>query len=100
VTYPVAATTTSILASNVQEVTGVPLFRYYAWNTAANPLPDMLLPTPLSVVNAPRSVKIAMSFRVLPDRAFNTNRPTATFEDVAYSRLADPAKPDIGPFCG
>ena len=36
---------------------------------------------------------------VLPDRAFNTSRPTATFEDSVFMRLADPNDTSHGQAC-
>ena len=99
VTYPVAATSSTTLLENVQLVAGVPLLRYYAWTAGRTPTPSTLLATPLSAANLPLQVKIAVAFTVLPDRAFNTSRPTATFEDSVFMRLADPNDTSHGQAC-
>lgn len=99
VTYPASPTSTRILAENVQPVSGVPLFRYYAWTAGSSPTPSTLLATPLSSANLPLQVKIAIAFTVLPERAFHTTRPTATFEDSVFMRMADPNDTTHGPAC-
>ncbi len=99
VTFPVAPTSTKTLLENVQQVAGVPMLRYYAWTAGATPTPSTLLATPLSATNLPLQVKIAISFTVLPDRAFNTSKPTATFEDSVFMRLADPNDTSHGQAC-
>lgn len=99
VTYPGTPTSSRTLLENVQTVAGVPLLRYYAWTAGATPTPSTLLATPLSAANLPLQVKIAVSFVVLPDRAFNTSRPTATFEDSVFMRLADPNDTSHGQAC-
>ena len=99
VTYHVAPTSTKTLLENVQPEAGIPMLRYYAWTAGASPTPSTLLATPLSAANLPLQVKIAVAFTVLPDRAFNTSKPTATFEDSVFMRLADPNDTSHGQAC-
>lgn len=99
VTYPVAPSITTTLLENVRTVGSTPLLRYYAWGVGASPTPSTLLATPLSATDIPLPVKIAISFAVLPDRAFNTSQPTATFEDAIFTRTADPNDPTHGQAC-
>lgn len=99
VTYPVAATTSRILAENVRQVGTTPLFRYYRWTAGATLTPSTLMATPITGTNLELPVKIAITFTVLPERNFNRSTPTATFEDSIFTRLADPNDPTHGQAC-
>lgn len=99
VTYPVSPTSTSTLLENVQPVGAAPLFRYYSWGAGTSPTPSTLMTTPITGANLTLPVKIAIGFAALPDRAFNTSKPIATFDDSVYTRLADPTDPTHGQAC-
>jgi prepilin-type N-terminal cleavage/methylation domain-containing protein len=99
VTYPASPTSTSTLLENVATVGSTPLFRYYSWGSGSSPTPSTLLATPLVAANIALPVKIGISFAALPDRAFNTSKPSATFDDSVYMRLADPTDPTHGQAC-
>lgn len=99
VTYPSTPTSTKILAENIRITGTTPLFRYYSWSSGSNPAPTVLMSTPISSGNLGLPVKIAISFTVMPDRAFNTSRPVASFEDSIFTRLADPNDPTHGQAC-
>jgi hypothetical protein len=99
VTYPVGASSTQVLAENVQQVGTTPLFRYYSWTAGTNPLPSTLMTTPITGANLALPVKVAITFTVLPERNFNRSTPTSTFEDSVFTRLADPNDTSHGQAC-
>lgn len=70
--YPASPTRTRKLGTGLApaQVNGVdqPVFRYYAYNTAQPPEPNLALTAPLSTLDLSRTVKIDISFASKPER--------------------------------
>jgi prepilin-type N-terminal cleavage/methylation domain-containing protein len=98
ITYPTTPTRTKLLAENVVPQTGVPIFTYYAYNTATPPRPDTVLATPLSTANLGLVARIDIAFRTLIPRA-NYTRGSIVLQDEVYVRAADPNDPAPTPTC-
>jgi hypothetical protein len=78
-------------------------FRYYAYNTATPPRPDIRLTTPLSAVDLARTARIDVGFVTLPPGVKSTaTTPAAssvTLQNEIYVRVADPNDPAPTPTC-
>lgn len=94
-----ATPTTHDIVRNVEPDPGVDMFRYYAFTTVDPIRPDQpLTATPLSLADRRRLVRIAVRFRVAPNRADHDEVRT-TFHNSVYVRIANPADPQAGPQC-
>ncbi len=98
-TWPGTATSTRTLLENVQQVSGVPVFRYYTWGAGTPTLPDSLITTPLTTPNLAKPVKIGVAFRALPAADFNNTQGSATLQDSVFVRSSDPTDITGGPRC-
>ncbi len=96
-TFP-SVTRTQVLATNVQQVPGVPVFRYYKYTTSAPIRPTVLLATPLSAADALSTAMVSVSFVVVPSRTKSTTVGT-TFQDDVKVRAIDPSNPTAVPRC-
>jgi prepilin-type N-terminal cleavage/methylation domain-containing protein len=81
-----------------------PIFRYYAYNTADPPRPDLLLTTPLSATDLARVAKIEVGFVALPPgerMPANGSLPrgASALQNEIYVRVADPNDPAPTPTC-
>jgi type II secretory pathway pseudopilin PulG len=75
------------------------IFRYYAYNTADPPRPDLRLATPLSATDRARVARIEIGFTTLPPRAKPSPSHSATLQNEIYVRVADPNDPAPIPTC-
>ena len=75
------------------------IFRYFAYNTATPPRPDLRLATPLSATDAARVARIEIGFTTLPPRARPSPASSATLQNEIYVRVADPNDPAPTPTC-
>lgn len=82
-----------------------PIFRYYAWQDAGDPGVMAELPasaaSPLSTEDVARTIMVKVSLVSQPLRYRTTpkDRDSATLENQAYVRSADPMKPKEGAKC-
>jgi prepilin-type N-terminal cleavage/methylation domain-containing protein len=76
-----------------------PIFRYYAFNAATPPRPDLALPAPLNSTDLGRVARIEVSFRALPPGARTNVRSSLLMQDQVYVRAADPNDPAPTPTC-
>lgn len=90
------------LSTNIGAVSGVPLFRYYAWKQGSGStptLPDTVpLTTPLSAADLQRVVKISISFAALPAKYTTSAFMKTVVNDDVFVRTADPSQ-IAGPKC-
>jgi prepilin-type N-terminal cleavage/methylation domain-containing protein len=101
--------TTRVIGSGIvpQKVGTVnqPIFTYYAWEDAATPGAMTQLTatdsTPLSLTDVGRTIMVKVAFVAQPIRYKTTpkDRDSATLENQAYVRSADPMKPKEGAKC-
>ena len=83
----------------------LPIFRYYAWEDAGDPGEMVQLSAtdaaPLSTVDVGRTIMIRVAFVAQPIRYKTTpkDRDSASLENQAYVRSADPMKPKEGAKC-
>jgi type II secretory pathway pseudopilin PulG len=75
------------------------IFRYFAYNTADPPRPDLRLTTPLSATDIARVARIEIGFTTLPPRARPSPASSATLQNEIYVRVADPNDPAPTPTC-
>jgi hypothetical protein len=101
IVFPALPTRTKMLAENIVPyrppgaTQDVPIFRYYAFNTATPPRPDLALPTPLGATDLGRVARIEIAFRALRPNARNSTRGSIVLQDEVYVRAADPN--DVAP---
>lgn len=89
--------TTRVLVDGIAPSAGVPLFRYYAYESAS--APDMrLLATPVTAAERALTVKVAIAFDAFPHRGGDA-RVQTRLESHAFVRLADPTDPEHSPKC-
>jgi prepilin-type N-terminal cleavage/methylation domain-containing protein len=90
-----------------QQIAGVdqPIFRYYAWRDSDTPGEMVELPAtdaaPLSSADVARTIMVKVTLVSQPIRYRSTPklRDSATLENQAYVRSADPMKPKEGAKC-
>lgn len=87
------------IVTNVSRVSGVGVFRYYAFasdgTVSATPLP-----TPLAAGDLGRVAKIGVAFTSRATRTADGDRGQLAFQNSVYVRTADPFSPQTGPLCG
>jgi Tfp pilus assembly major pilin PilA len=105
-----APSSTRVIARDVTDAGG-PIFRYYAYDTAANPAPSVPLQPAgggLSVPELGTVARIDINLKVLPTRSasnianqtFNPNAPGGVvLQDEVYVRAADPNDDAPTPTC-
>jgi prepilin-type N-terminal cleavage/methylation domain-containing protein len=108
-TFATSPSSTRVIGTGIvpQKVSNVdqPIFRYYAWKDAGNPGEMVELPTsastPLASDDVSRVVMVKVSLVAQPIRYKSTPllRDSATLENQAYVRSADPMKPKEGAKC-
>jgi len=104
-TTPLTFSTTSVagpVQSNVDPVDPggtTPIFRYYAYNTAAPPRPELELPTPLSTPDRGRVARITVAFKVGRPSTDRDRNASATLQDEVLMRTVDPSDLVPLPLC-
>ena len=108
-TFSTTPASTKVIGSGIvpQKVGAVdqPIFKYYAWEDAGAPGVMAQLPAtdaaPLSTVDVGRTIMIRVAFVAQPIRYKTTpkDRDSASLENQAYVRSADPMKPKEGAKC-
>ena len=68
---------TDIFRSQDKDGNVIPIFRYYAYNTAVPPRPDLRLTTPLSTVDRAQVARIDVGFLALPPGTQGRRLPRA-----------------------
>ena len=92
--------TDGVVQQPVKLAPDLPIFRYYAYNTASPPQPKTLLPTPLSATDLARVARIEITFVTLPPGIKTVTFPAAsTLQNEIYVRVADPNDPAPTPTC-
>ena len=82
--------------------TSIPILRYFAYNTATPPRPDLELNPgagTLSAAQAQSVARIQIKYRVLPSNAKSTGRNSSVFQTDVYVRSADPNAAKPKPTC-
>lgn len=78
----------------------IPIFKYYAYNTAVPPRPELRLATPLSTLDRAQVARIDVGFRALPPGTKATSAKGAvSLQNQIYVRVADPNDPAPTPTC-
>ncbi len=85
--------------SNAPDGSVIPIFRYYAYNTATVPRPVTRLTTPLSATDIGRVAKIEVAFKTLPPGKATTAAGAVSLQNEIYVRVADPNDPAPTPTC-
>lgn len=99
-TFPQTPTRTRVLVTNVFRVGTAPVFRYYAFNSATPPDPNVSLATPLSLDDRARAVKLAIRFAARPESPADAGPTSDTdFQTEIFVRTADPVNPAGGTRC-
>jgi prepilin-type N-terminal cleavage/methylation domain-containing protein len=76
-----------------------PFVRYFGFDANLPAAVNQELPTPVSVVNAPKVVQVNISFVARPSRATAASALDSVFQQSVYFRTADPTDPAKGPRC-
>jgi prepilin-type N-terminal cleavage/methylation domain-containing protein len=100
--YPVAATSSRIIATDVVREGTTPIFRFYSFTApVANKVatPTLELSSPLSAANVKLVAKVGINFKAVPLNRKTTTRVTGVFTDDIYVRPADPNDPAPIPTC-
>jgi len=82
----------TILTDVVAPPDGTPVFRYYAYDGTAIPLP-------ISAANLKKIAQIKIAFMALPSRGKATDRGTVLFQDQIFVRDVDPNVAIPNPTC-
>lgn len=108
-TFSSTPVTTRVIGTGIvpQKVGTVdqPIFKYYAWEDADTPGAMVQLPAtdtaPLSTTDVGRTIMVKVAILSQPIRYKSTpkDRDSATLENQAYVRSADPMKPKEGAKC-
>jgi hypothetical protein len=90
-TYPATPTRTNTLLTNVDPIGNAPIFSYYTWTSSGQVAPTVQLPTPLSVADEVRTVRIAVQFKVSPSGNVKSSaNQTTSLQNEVLVRTADP----------
>jgi prepilin-type N-terminal cleavage/methylation domain-containing protein len=94
VTFPTAAKTRT-LTSGIAAPGGI-VFRFYQFNTANPPQPNVLLPTGRALTPAELATvaKIGISYQAVPQRGTTSGKSATVFQNEVYIRSADPNQID------
>jgi prepilin-type N-terminal cleavage/methylation domain-containing protein len=103
-TFPTVTRTrqlvSEIVRSQDKDANIIPIFKYYAYNIATPPRPDLRLTTPLSAPDLARVARIDIGFRALPPGSKATAPAGAvSLQNQIYVRVADPNDPAPTPTC-
>jgi prepilin-type N-terminal cleavage/methylation domain-containing protein len=98
------AGTPKVIATDVVPNGTTPLFRYYAYDAAATPAPNVLLnpvaTAPMALIDLARVARIDITFRMLPTRSISASAPgSVVLQDQVYVRAADPNDDAPTPTC-
>jgi hypothetical protein len=97
------ATQTRQLAEDIVQDGATPVFRYYAYDTAATPTASLLLPTPVAAADLARIARVSVTYVARAGRGDATSsgavRGAVSFTDDVYFRTADPNDPAPYPTC-
>jgi prepilin-type N-terminal cleavage/methylation domain-containing protein len=98
--FPVGATRSRVLISNVEPFSGA-FFTYYAFNNATGLVNAAApLPAPLSASDRQRVVRVGTGMVAVPERTkVSTDPRSTTITGQAIVGSADPANPNKGPKC-
>ena len=96
--FPSTPSRTEHVLENVVAPTGTPFLRYFAFSTAAQPAPDVLLATPLSAADRRRVARIEVAFSARPTGATD-GKHAITLRDQVLVRHADVNSSEPDPFC-
>jgi prepilin-type N-terminal cleavage/methylation domain-containing protein len=105
VTFPATPTRTRVLASGIAQAkdaagVAIPYFRYYAYDASSPTEPKELLPTPVSIDDRARLVRVQVALRTRVPRY--DERVDTNFVNSVIVRMANPTDPDQdkrGPQC-
>lgn len=75
------------------------IFRYWAYNTATPPRPELELPTPLTDPDRARVARITVAFKVGRPSTDRDRNASATLQDEVLMRTVDPSDPVPLPLC-
>ncbi|HEX8157517.1 MAG TPA: hypothetical protein VF526_09035 [Solirubrobacteraceae bacterium] len=98
-TWPSTPTSSRLLLSDVVATSGVPMFRFNAFDAATPPRPTVVLATPLSAADISRASRITISFTVRPTGRKQTTGLATNMQDEIDLRSADPNQPRPAPQC-
>jgi hypothetical protein len=102
---PASANVTKVLLTNATPPPGTnaPIFSYWGFQQAADGTvnTDLSLPTPLSVTNTAKVVRVSVAFKTLPLTSSSPTAPSTTLQTDVFARTANPNGPDgpIDPVC-
>jgi prepilin-type N-terminal cleavage/methylation domain-containing protein len=103
---PSVPSATKVIATDVTDNGGAPIFSYYAYNSVtAAPTPSPIVPlgaggAQLTLPQLMQVARIDITFRVMPTRSVGTNPVgTVTLQDEVYVRAADPNDDAPTPTC-
>ncbi|HYH91269.1 MAG TPA: prepilin-type N-terminal cleavage/methylation domain-containing protein [Solirubrobacteraceae bacterium] len=89
-----------VTRAQYKDGTVLPIFRYYAYNLAVPPRPELKLPTPLSATDIARVARIEVNFRALPPgNKAGSAAGAVSLQNEVYVRVADPNDPAPTPTC-
>jgi hypothetical protein len=99
-----APATRRVIASDIVPNGATPIFRYYAYNAAATPAPNVEFVPPaaggLPLADLSRVARVDVTFRALPTRAKSATAPgSVVLQDQVYVRAADPNDDAPTPTC-
>lgn len=98
-TFAASPTTYGPELEKVEPDGALPLFGYWAYDTADPPRPTLALPTPLSDADRGRVSRITVSMRVGPATGERDRNTGETLRDEILLRSVDPSDPVPLPLC-
>jgi prepilin-type N-terminal cleavage/methylation domain-containing protein len=100
VTFPANVPPVSrTLLTPVALVSGVPLFRYFAFDANLPASVNKAVLTPVSVADSRNVVQVNISFVARPEKATTATPRDSTFQQAVFFRTADPTDPVKGAKC-
>ena len=99
VTFPTIPTQTRTLLDPVGLVSGVPLFRFFAFDANLPASVNQPITAPVSVADSRRVVQVNVSFVARPTKATAATGRDSTFQQAVFFRKADPTDPIKGAKC-
>ncbi len=89
-----------VTRAQTKDGTVLPIFKYYAYNLAVPPRPELRLTTPLNATDLARVAKIEVNFRALPPgNKAGSAAGAVSLQNEVYVRVADPNDPAPTPTC-
>jgi hypothetical protein len=103
---PAVPTSTKVIATDVTDNGGAPIFSYFAYNSVTQaPIPSPIVPlgaggAQLTLAQLKQVARIDITFRVKPTRSIGNNPVgTVALQDEVYVRAADPNDDAPTPTC-